>query len=158
MAAQHPETPGARAPRLYWRDSGLLHALAGVETVDDLLHQPWVGASWEGFVIQHVTGVLAAIGKPVDACFFRTSDGYEIDLVFKLGTQVWAVDARLSSWPSPGDFDRLSRAADLAGADRRYLVARVREPALSSHGGVLGLRDLMDLLQREKRGAATGGG
>jgi hypothetical protein len=40
-----------RSPRFCWRDSGLLPALPGVRGADELLHQPWVGASWEGFVI-----------------------------------------------------------------------------------------------------------
>lgn len=140
-----------RAPRLYWRDSGLLHALGGVATFDDLLHQPWVGASWEGFVIQQVMGTLAARGRPADAHFFRTSDGYEIDLVLKLGTELWAIEAKLSSRPSPEDFDRLNRAADLAGADRRYLVARVATPALGARGGVVGLPDLIHLLSQSLR-------
>ncbi len=96
-----------RAPRLHWRDAGLLHALAGVRLFEQLLHQPWVGASWEGFVIQQVTGVLAALGLPVDAHFFRTSDGHEIDLIFTVGTRVWAIEAKLSSRPSPVDLDRL---------------------------------------------------
>ena len=143
-----------RAPRLYWRDSGLLHALAGVASRDDLLHQPWVGASWEGFVIQQITGTLAALGSPVDACFFRTSDGFEIDLVFTLGSRVWAVEAKLSSRPSPADFNALNRAADLAGADRRYLVARVKEPSLGATGGVLSLPDFVGLLRAEIRNAA----
>lgn len=138
-----------RAPRLYWRDSGLLHAVAGVRDADDLLHQPWVGASWEGFVIQQVTGVLAAMGTAPDASFFRTSDGYEIDLVFRLRSEVWAIEAKLSSQPSPADFDRFNRAADLAGADRRYLVARVKQSALTVRRGVLALSDLIDLLERE---------
>ena len=139
-----------RAPRLYWRDSGLLHALAGVSPLDDLLHQPWVGASWEGFVIQQVTGTLAACGTPVDATFFRTSDGYEIDLVFPFGSATWAVEAKLTARPSPADFDRLNRAADLAGADRRYLVARVKTSSAGTHSGVVALPDLLNLLRGAK--------
>lgn len=136
-----------RAPRLYWRDSGLLHALAGVQSLDGLLHQPWVGASWEGFVIQQITGTLAARGTAVDASFFRTSDGHEIDLVFRLGSRTWAVEAKLTSRPSPADLDRLNHAADLAGADRRYLVAHVKESIVGAHGGVVSLPDLLRLLR-----------
>ena len=138
-----------RAPRLHWRDSGLLHALAGVQSLDDLPHQPWVGASWEGFVIQQITGTLAACGTPVDAAFFRTSDGYEIDLVFRLGSRTWAVEAKLTSRPSPADLDRLNRAADLAGADRRYLVAHVKESMVGARSGVVSLPYLLKLLRSE---------
>ena len=136
-----------RSPRLHWRDSGLLHALAGVRSKDELLHQPWVGASWEGFVVQQVTGALAAYGTPVDAAYFRTSDGYEIDLMFRLGSQTWAIEAKLSSQPSPADFDRLQRAADLAGADRRFLVARVKDSAVGATSGIVALPALLTLLR-----------
>ena len=135
-----------RSPRVYWRDTGLLHALLGATRMDDLLAQPWVGASWEGFVIQQVVDTLAGRGTPVEPHFFRTSDGYEIDLVFQLEGRVWAVEAKLTSSPNPADFDRFQRAADLAGADRRYLVAHVPEPLVSGGRGIVPLRHLLALL------------
>ena len=46
-----------KSPKIYWRDSGLLHAMLNA-SAKTLLHQPWVGASWEGFVIEQVLGVL----------------------------------------------------------------------------------------------------
>ena len=68
-----------RRPKVYWRDSGLLHALLDVPDRDALLHQPWVGASWEGFVIDQVLGALQGTGCSIDAYHFRTSDRREID-------------------------------------------------------------------------------
>ncbi len=59
-----------RAPRLYWRDSGLLHALLRFPPGEDLLAQPWVGASWEGFVIEQILSARAARGESSDAHFF----------------------------------------------------------------------------------------
>ena len=55
---------------------------------------------------------------------------------------------RQSGRPAPEDFDRLNRTADLAGADRRYLVARVTSAALGPRGGVVSLADLIRLLRR----------
>jgi uncharacterized protein len=141
-----------RSPRVYWRDSGLLHALLGARTVDDLLVQPWVGASWEGFVIHQVLGALAACGVSVDPHYFRTSDGYEADLVFRLGTVVWAIEAKLTASPSPGDFDRLMRAGEMIGADRRYLVAQVPTSTYGRKSGVVSLPDLIDLLRAQSHG------
>ncbi|MDZ4753756.1 MAG: DUF4143 domain-containing protein [Phycisphaerae bacterium] len=46
-----------KTPKLYWRDSGVLHALLGTATQDELLNQPWVGASWEGYVIEQILGI-----------------------------------------------------------------------------------------------------
>jgi hypothetical protein len=135
-----------RAPRVYWTDTGLLHGMLGTETADDLIAQPWVGASWEGFVINQIVGTLAARGTPVQPHFFRTSDGHEIDLVFTLGTQTWAIEAKLSSSPGPDDFARFDRTARMIGAQHRYLVAQVSQPSLGASSGVLALPDLLGLL------------
>ncbi len=113
--------------KVYWRDSGLLHALLNVADEDDLLNQPWVGASWEGFVIEQILGVLAQSGRPFDAYFFRTSDQHEIDLVLALGSSRWAVEVKLTSLPAPDDLESLNKAADMIRADKRVLVSRVSE-------------------------------
>jgi predicted AAA+ superfamily ATPase len=72
-----------KTPRLYWRDSGLLHSLLGVSDLEQLHLQPWLGASWEGFVIEQTFAALSAAGRRAPAFFFRTSDGYELDLVLE---------------------------------------------------------------------------
>jgi len=70
-----------KTPRVYWRDSGLLHALMNVADLDQLYRQPWLGHSWKGFVIEQTLAILAAAGKRAQPFFFRTSDGYELDLL-----------------------------------------------------------------------------
>ncbi|MGD0309219.1 MAG: ATP-binding protein [Acidobacteriota bacterium] len=140
-----------RSPKIYWRDSGLLHSILGVRTMDDLLHQPWVGASWEGFVVHQMLGLMAALGEAGEPHYFRTRDGYEVDLVFKLGSRLWAVEIKLSASPSPEDYSRFNLAADLIGADRRYLVAQVARSSLNKTGGVLSLPHLLDVLAKELR-------
>lgn len=138
-----------RSPRVYWRDSGLLHALLGVRDADELLHQPWVGASWEGFVIGQVIEMLASRGVTVAPHYFRTADGYEVDLVFKLGRHLWAVEVKLSSSPAQDDFTRFNAAADLIKADRRVLVAQVAETVFNGRSGIATLPDLLELLAQE---------
>jgi predicted AAA+ superfamily ATPase len=123
----------AKRPRIYWRDSGLLHALLKAGTTDELLDSPWVGASWEGFVIEQALGLLAARGRPHDASFFRTHEGHEIDLVLDFGKMRWAVEVKLSASPGPGDLSRLVAAADLIQAERRVLVSRTKEPMASGN-------------------------
>jgi predicted AAA+ superfamily ATPase len=122
-----------------------------VRTRGDLLAQPWVGASWEGFVLQQVVGTLTARGHAVEPHWFRTADGMEIDLVFELGGHLWAVETKLTSAPSDEDLARLDRAADLIGADRRILVAQVREAAVRDGRGVAPLPGLLRLLERAAR-------
>lgn len=116
-----------KSPRVYWRDSGLLHALLGAPDQRRLLEQPWVGASWEGFVIEQAIGLLTQIGVQVEPFWFRTADGLELDLVLDFGGERWAVEIKLTSNPSTGELRRLEAAADLIGARRRFLVSHTTE-------------------------------
>lgn len=115
-----------KSPKLYFRDTGLLHALLGVPDEGTLLAQPWVGASWEGFVIEQVLGVLSSTGRNFDAYHLRTSDQYELDLVLDFGREIWAVEVKLTASPRPADMSRLNKTADLIGASRRFLVSKTR--------------------------------
>lgn len=114
-----------KTPRIYWRDTGLLHALMNVADLGQLYRQPWLGHSWEGFVIEQTLAALAAAGKRVQPLFFRTSDGYELDLVLDWGTSRWAVEVKLTSDPSTETIDQLHRTADMIDADRRVLLCRI---------------------------------
>lgn len=113
-----------KAPKVYLRDTGLLHAMLNIADRESLLAQPWVGASWEGFVIEQIISHLNSLGRSIDAFHFRTSDGWEIDLVLQSGTERIAIEIKLTSSPSSTDVARLHRAADLIGASRRYLISR----------------------------------
>ena len=113
-----------KSPKVYYRDSGLLHALLNVPDEKALLSQPWVGASWEGYVIEQVLGELSAHGRRFDAYYFRTSDQYELDLVLNFGKELWAVEVKLTSSPAPEDMARLDKTADMIKASRRFLVSQ----------------------------------
>ena len=117
-----------KSSKCYWRDSGLLHSLAGVKNLDNLLSQPYAGHSWEGFVIEQILSTLSATGNEPQAHFFRTSDGHEIDLVLDWGTQRWAIEIKLTSDPSPDMAKQFNKTADLIDANRRFLICRVSEP------------------------------
>lgn len=69
-----------KQPKVYVRDSGLLHALLGVRSMEDLLGNPSAGASWEGFVIEQILAAVPASWRPT---FYRTSAGAELDLVLE---------------------------------------------------------------------------
>jgi predicted AAA+ superfamily ATPase len=122
-----------KSPKVYWRDSGLLHALLNVETRDQLLSQPWVGASWEGFVIGQTIDTLHMMGARFDAFYFRTSDGHEIDLLLERGGELLAIEVKLTTSPGPGDMARLDKAADLVGAHRRFLVSQTPRVVEGEH-------------------------
>lgn len=82
-----------KSPKTYVRDSGLLHALLGIETLDELFGHPVVGASWEGFIIENL---LSCAPERTRASFYRTAAGAEIDLLLELGGRhgLWAVEIK----------------------------------------------------------------
>lgn len=136
-----------KSPRVYLRDSGLLHALLGISDREALLRHPSVGASWEGFVIEEVIAGLAARGAQAEPFFFRTSDGSEVDLVLRLGAELIALEIKLSARATPEDLATLDRAADLIGAGHRYLICRTTAPVTDARHGILDLASAIDRLQ-----------
>ena len=118
-----------KSPKIYWRDTGLLHAQLNITDETALLAQPWVGASWEGFVIEQTIGLLNSVGRPFEAFYFRTSDQHEIDLVLEMENELWAFEVKLTASPGPHDMDRLDKCAEMIGATRRFLVSKTTRTA-----------------------------
>lgn len=87
-----------KSPKTYLRDSGLVHALLGIETLHELLGHPIVGMSWEGMVIETL---LAHAPFQTKASFYRTATGAEIDLVLELGAKhgTWAIEIKRTTAP-----------------------------------------------------------
>lgn len=86
-----------KTPKHYVRDSGLVHALLGIETKESLLSHPVLGASWEGFCIENL---LSCASGQVEAFFYRTSAGAEIDLLLVWpNQQMWAIEIKRSLTP-----------------------------------------------------------
>lgn len=135
-----------KTPKIYWRDTGLLHALLNVADEDQLFAQPWVGASWEGFVIEQALSTLAMAGRHFYPYFLRTSDQYEIDLVLDFGGELWAIEVKLTSSPTLDELARLNRTADLINAKRRFFVSRTREFVSGRNITSCGLADFLKIL------------
>ncbi|MBS2006014.1 MAG: ATP-binding protein [Cyanobacteria bacterium SZAS TMP-1] len=108
-----------KSPKVYVRDSGLLHALLGLGSFNELSGHPVVGASWEGFVVENL---LACAPEQTRASFYRTSAGAEIDLVLELpGKQgVWAIEIRRSLVAKPDKGFYI--ACDDIAPKRRFVV------------------------------------
>jgi len=84
-----------KSPKVYVRDSGILHQLLGIETAKTLLTHPKIGASWEGFVIEQVLAL-----EPHDEAFFwATHQGAEMDLVLRRGTQLFGIECKRADSP-----------------------------------------------------------
>ena len=117
-----------KSPKIYLRDSGVLHALLGLTSVQDLQGHPVAGASWEGFVVEQVA---AALPPDAQLSFYRTAAGTELDLVIERGPRKLGVEIKFSSAPKPtkGFWQALQdlqidRACVIAPVLRRYPLAQ----------------------------------
>lgn len=100
-----------KAPRLFVRDSGVLHALLGVTTARELETHPKVGASWEGFALDSVISRLRA--EPEECFFWATHSGAELDLLVVRGSQRLGFEFKRSTTPT------LTRSMHVAAEDLR---------------------------------------
>jgi predicted AAA+ superfamily ATPase len=86
-----------KSPKVYVRDTGIVHALLGLRTKDDILGHPIAGQTWESFVIE---SLLSAVPEGTEAGFYRTPAGAEIDLVLRFPNRaLWAIEVKRSSAP-----------------------------------------------------------
>jgi len=107
-----------RAPKVYVRDSGMVHALLRIQDHEQLLGHPIAGPSWEGFVIENL---LTAAPDGTNASFYRTSAGAEIDLLLQLGPKrLWAIEVKRSLDPHPSKGFHI--ACDDVKATKRFVV------------------------------------
>lgn len=127
-----------KSPKIYVRDSGLLHDLLGVAGAKDLLNHPKVGASWEGFVIEQIL-----MTEPHDEAFFwATHQGAEIDLILRWGDRLLGIECKRADAPRPTPSIRtaltelgLERVAVVYPGTKRYpLTDRVEAVPLHELG------------------------
>lgn len=98
-----------RSPKVYVRDTGLLHQLLGIATARDLLRHPKVGASWEGYAIEEVIKLV----EPEDSYFWATHTGAELDLLFHRKGRRFGVEMKYEDAP------RVTRSMRVAMDDLR---------------------------------------
>ncbi len=111
-----------KSPKVYLRDSGILHTLLRIETYDFLLANPVAGSSWEGFVIENIISQYDR-WRP---SFLRTSNGAEIDLVLERAGQCRVFECKLSKAPKPSrGFHELISSIKPESA---WIIAPVDEP------------------------------
>ncbi|WP_026768039.1 ATP-binding protein [Asinibacterium sp. OR53] len=134
-----------RSPKIYVRDSGIVHALLNIGSYNQLLGHPVVGGSWEGFVIENILSVAPA---GMQAFYYGTPGGAEIDLILEFSAdEKWAIEIKRSSSPS------LSKGFHIACQDvnpqKRYVVyAGTDRFTLTDNVTAISLAELMrELLQ-----------
>lgn len=136
-----------KSPKTYIRDSGLVHALLGLDSHNAIIGHPVAGASWEGFVIENL---LAAVPPGTAAHFYRTQAGAEIDLVLELpgASAPWAIEVKLGLTPSIGR--GFYNACEDIAPQRAFIVysGADRYP-LSTDVEAIGLRAMAELLYEQ---------
>ncbi len=135
-----------KSPKLFFRDTGLLHAAAGIETPEELdgfLHR---GSSFEAFVIQQIIAVLKPTITPY---FYRTHDGTELDLVLVKGTKpVLGIEIKTNNAP------KITRGTTIAAEDLGGIPVLIVTPSVESpypraeNQTVIGLQDLVGSLEK----------
>jgi predicted AAA+ superfamily ATPase len=135
-----------KSPKVYVRDSGLVHALLGITDLEKLAGHPVSGASWEGFALE---SLLAYLPWRRSAHFYRTSAGAELDLVIDFGGEKrWAVEIKraASARVTKGFHEAIAdiapeRAFVVHASDARYPLSETTE--------AIGVRELAQLLAQE---------
>lgn len=140
-----------KSPKVYVRDSGLVHALLGIADDNALAGHPVVGASWEGFVIENLLSVAPPRTR---ASFYRTAAGAEIDLVLELpgNRGLWAIEIKRALAPSLGKGFHHARA-DLQPARTFVVCAGEERYPITKNVAAIGLREMAELVTGGKGGA-----
>ena len=110
-----------KPPKVYVRDSGILHALLDISDLDSLLGHPIKGASWESIVIENIVA-HAPNWRP---CFYRTRSGVEIDLILEKGQEKIAIECKSSL--SPAISKGFYQAIDDIGVTQAWVVAPIQD-------------------------------
>jgi len=136
-----------KTPKVYIRDSGLLHSLLNLRSIDELMRHPVCGFSWEGFVVEQICGVIEGRATPL---FYRTADEAEIDLVLEWHRtgELWAIEIKrsMSRPPSKGFYSSI----DLLNARRRFVVCmHQRAFTMQKNVEVLSLSEFLKIAATE---------
>ena len=135
-----------KSPKVYVRDSGIVHTLLGLDDLDAVLSHPVAGGSWEGFVLENLLGAAPERVKP---WFYRTAAGAEIDLVLEMpGGRLWAIEVKRGLAPK---LDKgFHHARDDLSPERSFVVYSGNDRYPKGEGvEVIALGELAALLATE---------
>jgi len=132
-----------KSPRIFIRDTGLLHSLLGFSDLNELQSHPKLGASWEGFVIEEII----KLSDPGQSYFWATHAGAELDLLLIRGKERWGIEIKYSDHPA------VTKSMKIAIQDlnlkRLFIVCPKNERyKLSEKIEVIGLPEVLRLLAR----------
>ncbi len=129
-----------KSPKVYLRDSGILHYFLGLEEKDEIFGHPKMGASWEGFVIEQI---MANLKPNRQTYFYRTHDGAELDLVIERGgIPVAGIEIKFGSKFSPSRGN--TEAILTLGTSKNYIIVRENEDMIHKDFRVCGIEIFLE--------------
>ncbi len=135
-----------KSPKIYFRDSGILHSLLNIPDTESLFSHPKIGASWEGFVIENIINQL---NENWEYSYFRTTNQSEIDLVLTTPkNNVWAIEIKRSS--APKVTRGYHEACKDIGATHKWVVnANNDRYPLPGGTEVIGIIEFLEIIRKE---------
>ena len=138
-----------KSPKIYFRDSGLLHYFLGIRSMKMLESHPSRGASWEGFILDQLITAIQKCESQAQPYYWRTAHGDEADLLMELGSKKIPFEIKLHSSPSTSDTKALRRCMTDLHLSRGYVIYPGADD-YSLGGGVMALSAGKLLLNPEK--------
>jgi len=136
-----------KSPKVYWRDSGLLHSLLNINSMNGLIEQPWVGFSWEGWIIEQIIIFLNNHNINYDGPYFlKINNISELDLILIISGDVWGIEIKLTSSPGKQDLEKLNKTASLISVDKKALISRTENSITGKDIISTNLKDFLNIL------------
>lgn len=134
-----------KSPKVYLRDSGILHKLLNISSFEDLLGHPVLGASWEGFVIENI---VAQLSSKWQYSYYRTTAQTEIDLILEgPDHQTWAVEVKRSSAPKVSSGFHLA-SEDIKATGKFVIYSGTERYPMANHTEAIGLTEFLEMLEK----------
>lgn len=133
-----------KSPKIYLRDSGILHKLLNISSFEDLLGNPVLGASWEGFVIENI---IVQLSSKWQYSYYRTTSQTEIDLILEgPDNQTWAIEVKRSSAPKVGAGFH-SASEDIKATAKFVIYSGAERYPMANDTEAIGLPEFLEMLE-----------
>lgn len=133
-----------KSPKIYLRDTGILHKLLNISNFDSLLGNPVLGTSWEGFIIENI---IMGLSSKWQYSYYRTTGQTEIDLVLEApNNQIWAIEIKRSAAPtlSKGFY---AACEDIKATHKFVVYSGTERFPMSENTEAIGLIEFLRLLK-----------
>ena len=125
-----------RSPKIYLRDTGLLHHLLNISSLEELESHPKRGASWETFVLEDLLRRERVVYPHSQSYFWRTASGAEIDLLLERGQDLYGVEVKVGRGSKPGVGKKVAEVIGDVGAKAGWILDQSQEEVPLASGVV----------------------